>query len=594
MRRPLPTLVLALLLLPSASATWYAAGSQEPDAPHDSLLHMFPDPPQERGARVYFNAFASPDQLVLNPNVATLGSRLMPAGAVRMLALLGVWVDCNRDAHVGLAEGALQEYRSEALLDASLCPVGSAHNDGAWVTELRPMGMVDPCEFKPDAYREEHCKGGALPGQPLPAFHRNPVVVYLNGSAVWGDWGLPGEAPPFACPLPPWPRGTTSSGAGLLGVADCQAGRAASRAREAADPDGALGVADGPLPASLFGEPGGRAGLLQSGSGEPAFRAWDCDRRKATDVADPTRPSGHERGQLSEVALTDPSGGQLTGPRTFPVLGKTTFFEDHDGDASTPGRRAVALADDEGSYAWAPAPAPALGDPVSSSLWDGAAHAADGPRGDCDPSTGTPLDDAYAGALVESDVAVASGGARSRTDFAMTFFDGYRGFNRATDPYTGASTPTDFGLPYTRTQYGGALWIATEPVQRDPQVMRRDALEPEGRAHATFYAAVPGASALGYQLPSEAQSVYGAEACPFIGTGAATTAWACDPALWWRDGAGGDATPRYAEGQRIGRLPGDAYHLRDVDCWDGALARGVPLHAGGQALSSQPPCPDAT
>lgn len=177
-------LVLAALLLanvPSSSATWSFQGDAEPSTPYDGPAFMWGGPAEAgvRG-RVYFNVVTLVGSTgagggVANPNVAALGSRIAPFGAVTHEAMLGVWVDCNQDGDVGLAESAVREYSSALLTDDSLCPpvsgspnawVPGAHNYNAWVSEYVPIGN----------------------GQALATDRR----VYRDDEAmVWGDRGRP-------------------------------------------------------------------------------------------------------------------------------------------------------------------------------------------------------------------------------------------------------------------------------------------------------------------------------------------------------------------------------------------------------------------
>ncbi|MFA5861462.1 MAG: hypothetical protein WDA16_07175 [Candidatus Thermoplasmatota archaeon] len=151
----------------------------------------------------------------LSPNAATLGSGIIAYPTVST-AMLGVWKDCNKDSYVGLGDQGLFEYRSELLLDTSVCPKQTtpidpimgkpprdwfpSHNDGAWVREFLPIQWNEPSSITGD---------------------HNPWNVNDNGARVWADWGLPGAPAGTDCYLFPQPRGTFASTGGILEWADC-------------------------------------------------------------------------------------------------------------------------------------------------------------------------------------------------------------------------------------------------------------------------------------------------------------------------------------------------------------------------------------
>jgi hypothetical protein len=227
-------------------------------------------------------------------------------------------------------------------------------------------------------------------------------------------------------------------------------------------------------------------------------------------------------------------------------------------------------------------------DPAGS-WWDAADFLVDGvgagaaPVGDCDPATPSTLHENYPGTRVESDRADLGPGLRDHADFTFFFFDGYRG-EKDLDPYTRTETlPDDGGLAYTRNIYGGALWSAVASSLQDPQLLDRSDMRPAGARYATFYASLNASDIVSHSwlLPTPTPGTYGVESCgSSIGVGAPDRAgWVCDPSRWYRDPFGRDITPRYSEGSRLARLPGDPYFLRDVDCLDGEVARGRGVYA---------------
>lgn len=581
--------LVILLLAPLAGASWMAAGGQEPDTPQDAN-NMFADPDRSPGPahRVYFQAFQTLPETSLSPNVGALGSRLLPAPSVHHRAMLGVWKDCNADGYIGLAESALQDYPAVLLLDKSLCPASSdpgAANDGAYVNEMRWIGMVDPCEHADDAYRLAHCPG-------VDAFAKNERVLYANGTYVWGDTGAPGDIPRTECILAPLPSGSTSGSGALIGYADCQSRRGVARTVNDLDPDGALGLRfddpqhpedsdsalNVPFPATLFGSRDG-PGILQDDTSEGSARVWDCARPRAIQVADPRGPQ--------EIAIDDPTGGYLdAGTFPFVVVDTLTGVGFHSGVLRVP------LTDETGAYAWTPWPAPALGDPTASS-WVAAERAVDGPAGDCDDDTRSRLAPHYPGNAVENDATPILDARKDRPSLTLVFYDGHRGIHPSLDPTTGATTPSDGGTFWLDHGRGGdgPMWSALAAVDQDAQLVDREDLGFTGGRFFTYYATI-GANALatGIALPPPGVRYYGTENCGSNDQGI-LRGWVCDAGSWWKDANGDDNAPRYAEGLRIGRVPGDPYHVRDVDCYDGSVLVDSGVHASLADLSADPSCP---
>lgn len=548
--------LVLVLVAPSLALAWGGGpGSAEPNTPQDrDGGYMFARAPAQGAEAIYFDVFPTAGDLTLDPNVAALGTRLLTPGPAQFRALLGVWADCNRDGYIGSAEGALQDYPATFVVDKVACPAGGWHNDGQWVSELFMIGMVDPCEFQDAAYRDAHCPG-------TPAFFRDTRVLYAPRARVWGDVGMPGEASTH-CPLLPLPRGATSRAGALLGAIDCHDGGLA-RAALASDAPGALALLDAPMPVTPLGDPQtGDAGLLQRGSNDPAFTLWDCSQPRAMWLADPTG------GAITGLSISDPTGGTLTGPQVLPIVGTRTIFPDDDGNPATPGRLRPVPTDAQGDLAWTPRLAPSLDDPQGS-YWDAAELAADGPNGDCDPTTANALGQRDVAGAIEGDEAPGTPNQKARNDMTFTFYDGYRGLDSHVDPTLHTENfPSDLGLVYTRNQYGGPLWSSADtPIARPPLV--RGDLSPEGPAWFTFYADFDVA---GFSIPS-AGATYGVEACSSIGAGVPEEhGWRCDPEQWWRDVGGADDMPRYSDGYARGAYVGDAFILRDVDCYDDAPA----------------------
>ncbi|HEX2022647.1 MAG TPA: hypothetical protein VHH36_08030, partial [Candidatus Thermoplasmatota archaeon] len=94
----------------------------------------------------------------------------------------------------------------------------------------------------------------------------------------------------------------------------------------------------------------------------------------------------------------------------------------------------------------------------------------------------------------------------------------------------------------------------------------RGDLQPKEAVWTTFHARVGASTLLVADVPAGPAGVYGAEACGDAVEGE-RGGWDCDATRWpgspWRYAVAGFAT--------VAR-PGDRYHLRDVDCLDGAVA----------------------
>lgn len=262
-----PVLVL-ILAAPLGAATWADYASLEPNTDHDRLDgYMWADAPDPAGCveradcrvdRVYFNAWAGEYMAHESPNSATLGSRILPPGRTTFVAELGVWVDCNHDGYVGLADGALQEYRVEAAsaagvpVDVRLCPpmadapenLGIVRNGGGWITEMLPLGPYDPELGNFDFTVRNQSAGADI---------RDYRQVPDNASKVWADHLAPATsaARPTACGTY-FARGEASHTGGVLAHLDCMTGFAlATHAPGAA----ALYADGGPADTNTGGDP---------------------------------------------------------------------------------------------------------------------------------------------------------------------------------------------------------------------------------------------------------------------------------------------------------------------------------------------------
>ncbi len=591
------TLVAIMALgLPAASAEWKGMGDAEPNTRHDTVGYNTYEPntdPSHSSNKVYFNAFITESLTSFNPNVAATGSQIYTVPNYNFEAALGVWKDCNNDGYMGHAESVLIEYRAELLFDNSICPAGeSRHNDGEWVTEFIWIGTVDPCQYEPDATRDDDCD----------AFDPNPMVIYSNNTYIWGDAAAPGEATASGfCPLGILPHGTTANTGMLIRYYDCFIGKQTTKNANAADDAvfDATGVRTGlrfndvnepqrstenplvqNLPASPFYNPfNGQTGLLDTKSEDPAFTTWDCTQPGTHTVRDPTAAEG-QSGDLRRIGVSDPTGLAPTS-----ITDPSGEFGDENGEIGLTNSDGTFIAfngtDDEGNFYSAPALAPSLNNP-SASYWDATSDAYDGTASDCDSENENDVDDWWFLVELEGDNEPSST-LRKENDFFMTFIEGNRGvsgFGPVDEPF-GHNAPADLGILAIRDIYFETTWYSSGVVSTG-QSISRTTLEPHSRFYYTWYAKIDRSNLEDWgstQLPSPVDFVYGSDHCTSnIGAGAAPeNGFECDPALWWKDSTGKDtlADDRYSNGEGQGRAVGETYQLRDTDCYDGKVTEGV-------------------
>lgn len=552
--RAIATAVLALLVTaPGSVATWGVHGSVEPSTSWDVRSLMFDDPPTAPG-RVYFNVVENEGATGVNPNAqptTRVGAHQPSYGAY-----LGEWVDCNRDGYIGMADGAVLEYRSELLFDTFSCPPGLENNKDGWAYELR---WIAPASSAPHPGTDTYV---------VPRLLDDPEAL------VWGDLGEPGATPERGtCAVAPIPRGTTSSTGGLVRYADCFGGRMVEATVRGNDPTGAL--LDQHAPLSTFGDPEtGQTGMLEKESGRPAFTTWDCSEPQAIEVGDPTG------GSLSGVVLDSPSP-LLNGKKGVEGVAEVVVFQ-REGDGKA---RFRASFTENGSYAYFPSPAPAV-DP-DGSLYDGANETEFGIVEHCDPHRDAVPDfkqstllQAYPEPEADhSGVDLAEG--RRRSDFVFDFkhnvwsnqesgtiTQGAIGAPAIGDVF-GHAMPQDGGVAIARFTGGGfgpgwdAQLVDTVPAQ----VGIREDLEVSAARYVTFYAHVGDAiTDRGIATPG-GSSVYGAEACGGAEDGL-VNGWDCDPDHWWTPPYSGEMPRNPNSGVGIGVKPGQDYELRDVDCAD--------------------------
>lgn len=567
---------LALASVSNAAAVWFGPGSVEPDTPFDAPDFNFETPDQSANPAVkklYFNAHQISYLTGVNPNSGALGTHTT-SPIVHIIAQFGIWKDCNKDFYIGHLESAMTEYPSALLSDTSVCPEGSAYNQGGYVTEFLHLGETGSNA----AYN----------------------IINTTGIKIWGDLGVPGATPGYSCPLDP-PSGTTASTGGMLRFGDCSSGDFVKRTVNAVDHDGSLGLRfedpENPqtsssklnqhLPVHPWYDPvTGHDGIFTGGTENPAFTVFDCDATPTAegDVKDEsgTLPTAiHD--ETGELAVDDPET-----PEDESIL--------------------VHLADDEGSYAhyFVPGANAQPKDLTGGSYNDALNQTEDAALHGC---TGAPdgtladLLDGWEGQL-ESEGQNAVG--KNEVGSTLTFNDGAHetcptvaGTNAAcAEPSNvrtrsvsafsteiveennyatglGSRTPLTLGVYAvgTSTAGFGPRWVSTTIITSEEFYVSPEK-GPTSERFFTFYAYIPPTTveSLGYSLPAGGAipHKYGADNCvDGIGTGKATTrGWSCDPDEWYTVATATGREPRAGlTGQEV--RVGAPYQFRDVDCFNG-------------------------
>lgn len=608
MNRFTVTLAASLLLLtPVAVASWGFKGSFEPSTTRDAndgWMNKNPDVSPVTGNtqagnahKVYFNGFVTASNLGMPINPSTYDSRLAYAPNVyRLMGMMGVWKDCNKDNYVGLGDNGLMEYRSELLLDTSVCKPQAipdpipfnwfpVHNDGQWVHELVPISWTN-------ASAEEWGDQNA--------FNLND-----NGSRMWADFTLPESlAPGASCGINPQPAGTMHSTGGMLWFADCLTSYRVTDNSNAALGGGQVRVGvpnlaflPPPPPPVIVTSPvnaNALAGRQVTFGDKPReqyasqsilnqktqwgeesdgsfVEAWDCTQPQLASVVVPmTQPATTGNGYIINVSA----------PRTTPG---TSTTGSPSGTANS-----TASGFDECSRSTTPSP-----------------------QGNGLPGVAT---HDHAGGVAARLPYTNEGGVnvpvKRNPDDWFTPVETSRP-SQAFSPLLGRGAPNDGGtgaiapfvpLAYTERDLptgdkviverwavasddywqGRTNWIAT------PGVNRADLDNVVARVQNwTYYASIsPTAIAqFGLTMPKGgALGVYGTDQClGQIGVGQPVrNGWDCAPANWHVDAAGKDIEPRstflgrhspgesdtLATGVKFGTRVGATYNLRDIDCYD--------------------------
>ena len=568
----------AALLAPTAMATWRGLGSYEPDTRWDEVGgYMFTEANAERVEKVYLNVVPMQRETAVNPNTGATGSRVLTPGNLEFQAIYGTWIDCNKDGYVGHAESVLFDYQAQLLLDTSLCPSGAyggndMYNQQGWVSELRWIANY----VAPGAY------GGFDGNQDGIPDGRDGRVIRDLGAHIWGDFGVPGDTMGREiCPRDPT-RGATERTGAFLTWADCLTSH---RLWDAAD--GALTpVGLGFEEEDDFDQPGHPLNIGTLGAddgGQTMVGVWDCN-----DERDEVQ-TGQSQIKTQPTNYSDPLSGTTNTLPWFQVI-------DEDGHLNITGWSAGTYGDD-----WRQATffnfEPVLprdlapGNPNTGGSAAGTYnHTMSGSTNDGCGSRARVYDNVESGTVPEKS------GAKNRVTVRFTYYEEQRsGASKKGGPFYGGQL-----YPIVRSGnlllIAGTQWYATSNAPSElgangptpPQLVRTSDLQPEGGLYWSFYANLTSESLThGLQVPPSAPGIYGNEWCSRSSDPKTNGGFVCDADLWYvrPDGSRQDTT--------FWPLPGQAYHLRDVDCFDGTLVRGTPARASLADLNPSGACADA-
>lgn len=539
--------VAALLAAPAVAATWESYGDYEPNTVLDTSDLMWAEDPGQITDRVYFNAYM---QMItpagqanggfVNPNVGSARTNIDAPGPQYWEAVLGVWVDCNGDGYIGMAETAVREYSAALLLDDTLCPpvdgprtqwVPGAHNYNNWVTELIPIGNKLTTNADKRIYKDLE-------------------------SMIWGDVGKPDAQPTgSSCNVNP-ARGQIQSTGGVLSYVDCQGSRGLTVAlneafRDAGQHDLVFDDparpqdSDSPLNVPTFGEAGTEhsAVYVQDCDAEPLFVTGDLPGDDA-DNAVLLRPVPADPVNMDPTSWTVP--GTLNA--TYEVLPRTGAQDSNANDCNTANDRG------EDFYGLVEGDFQGTGIPKTKSNWN--FNFSTATRGSL------PVN------FVPADVGGGGGAGAMPTDAGVELLG------------TGCSATSCMQSSWGADSY-------TSSYQPPILVTRADAETGEvgvdiaGAAWFTFYAHVGPTIQGAFALPG-GTSTYGAAQCGDNSDGIHSN-WQCDSSLWYILPSG-EQQPEFRPLAR----PGQVYELRDVDCFDGNVgAAGVAIEPAGLGPS---PC----
>ena len=563
MRFPARTLAITIALVlaaPAATAGWKTFGSFEPDTPQDlsgGYMHVNPDVSTNPDHhQTYFNVIVAYEEVSFNQNFGALESRLMIEGFQWPYAILGIWKDCNADGYIGYGAGALIEYHATLLTlpdTPNVCPAGSsAHNDGEWVYEFIAVGPEDNVP----------APGGEL-----------PRMINDTAAYVWGDIGLPGSPHGAGCFINP-PTGTFASSGGVIAWADCFTGYQGHTAVSLVDPDGSQNLKwDKPneahcddstltsIPIGLWSDvpqcPDNNPGKLEENTGRPAFSAFDCS-------SDPALAVDDETGLIPD-SVPDPTEGELA-----IVFGDDGIeLKNEDGSVRRVYAPAVPSTDEGGSYY----------DGANGTYWAAVDN--------CEEPNG--------GFYTSAEWEVSNEQSVKREPdytFEFTADEVHALVPPSIQDGIGDDFPRYGGISPLRT---GSYFLTNMPVWRpgtlvtNSVIINSDTLEPQGAAYYTFYARVSDPMAVSGS-PASTTGTYGSEWCTKSDDPAANGGFDCDADNWWDPAKGASPMPtEFYTNRPLGQAPGAAYHLRDIDCYDGTVVD--PVRVGLGDISEEGICP---
>lgn len=582
-------LAVAILTAPPAVGSWKSLGGYEPDTRFDEVDGwMWPEPNPTRTPKVYLNVVPSNPDLAVNPNSAELGSRIQPVGKMGFEAFYGVWVDCNKDGYIGHFETAMFEYRSEILTDQTVCPFGnSPHNvrdinpvSSGWVSELLwispPSGADGNGDGVPDG--------------------RDGRSYKDLGARIWGDYGLPGDTmgQDRCAPLEPVnvstagyrgaPRGTYQSTGAFLDYADCLLAHRGFDLLQPTLADVGLGFDEEHAKRRSFdqeGHPLNQQTLGRSDHNQTMLKVYDCSGpRERVQTGQSNVRTEEQRnlpgGYKSPYIIVTDAYGQLT-------------IQLHWNQTSGSGPANTSIREVTPTYR-----VPSVGSPNTGGSAAGTySHVTRGAQTDCDP--GDKGGDVYS--FGEGDVVPELAVAKNRVTARFGFFEEQRsGAGKRGNPFEGGVYPVVRGVGLVIASGSRWYWEADAndpPVL--PQVVRTSDFQFQGGEYWTFYANMSSTLlSTGIVTPANgATGSYGDEWCGGQRSGI-VNGFVCDPDQWYRGKDG--ALARDSTGRPLADYYpkiGQTYYMRDIDCFDGSLARGQPVYASSALLSERGPCVDA-
>ena len=531
--RSIIVVALVAALLPyGAGATWYTGDSYEPDNAHDLPAFMRADPPGTATNLIYFNVVTGMYAgVTINPNVGALETRNRPPTLEVQTAMLGVWVDCNGDGYIGTAAGASREYPAQLLSSTTLCPPVTDPNINKWT---------------PGAH---NFNGWVSEFVPIGAASIVDRRIYNDPDAmIWGDYGLPDDASfgGGTCPIAPQPRGTYQSTGGFVNYVDCLTGL--------------LETWNTPWRGTrLAGQdiPGANDFGIDAGI---AFE--DDDDARHTWIDHPT--FGSEDTAESPAYVYDCEGDET---RVGDALNETAL-----------GPIAPATLHNIAQPAIDPRAGPGRSVPALVN------HTIEGATQDCDTSNDRGND--FYGAKVyfgETDFNAVEGANKREANF--NFGPGLRPRGSVVGPVIPAAPggQAGFMLGPGYSDWGTGGVTVTGPATARIDIVE-GAVDLPDAGYLTFYANVgANTTARGFLTPG-GSGTYGSAQCGDETSGI-HNGWNCDPTEWYRNP---DGTPVPEPARGFAR-PGQAYSMRDIDCFDGSIgALGV---GASTQYYGDSPCP---